>query len=239
MRRSHNVQSQCRDAIPNTIISLLPPARLTIAPDFSLPHLMVPSLMAFQVPLLLDDNLAYLTDGSLVPAKPDRYHGARHSQLEPALRKQLNKLIMPSLDCKRPVAPNFFIEATGHYGSVPVAIRQACYDGALGARAMHTLQQFADGGRCRYDNKAYTIVCTYHMGQLGIYVTHPTESRNQGRSTDYVMTQVWRWSLDVSPELYQQGLAAYRNARDLAKEFRDDFIRQANGRFTASQKECS
>ena len=43
------------------------------------------------------------------------------------------------------------------------------------------------------------------------------------------------WCLDGSPEYYQQGLKVYRNCRDLAKEYRDGFIRQANDRYVAGR----
>ncbi|RAH86635.1 hypothetical protein BO86DRAFT_302237 [Aspergillus japonicus CBS 114.51] len=176
-------------------------------------------------------NLAPLTDGTLASAKPDLYHGARPNQLAPAIQKQLDKQILPSRQSNRPVAPNLFIEAKGHDGTARAAMRQACYDGALGARAMHSLRLFGgvrDGG---YDDNAYTIMSTYCAGTLGIYATHPTKSRSPDRPTDYVMTQIGHYSLIGSPESYRQGLDAFRNSRDLAKEYRDEIIRQANHRY--------
>ncbi|KAL4813853.1 hypothetical protein BDW67DRAFT_177523 [Aspergillus spinulosporus] len=179
-------------------------------------------------------NHAHLTDGTLAYARPDVYHGAEPNQVESAIRKQLNDQIIPSNLSNRPVAPNFFVEAKGQHGSVPVAVRQACYYGALGARAMHSLQQYGEKTEKRYDNKAYVITVTYYSGYLGIYVTHPTRSRLKGNpDTDYVMTQVGQWALHGDPEAYRQGLNAYRNSRDLAKEFRDDFIRHANERYAS------
>jgi hypothetical protein len=41
-----------------------------------------------------------------------------------------------------PIAPNFFLAAKGPDGSAAVAKRQACYDGALGERGMHSLQSY-------------------------------------------------------------------------------------------------
>ncbi|KAL4986286.1 hypothetical protein BDW68DRAFT_130159 [Aspergillus falconensis] len=116
---------------------------------------------------------------------------------------------MPSNQRNRAVAPTFFIEAKVHTGSVPVARRQAFYDGALEARAMHSLQLFADESQNRHDDKAYTMTSTSHTGTLAIYATNPTRSSNNNNSdrhTDYVVTQIGRWSLDGSPESYQQGL---------------------------------
>ena len=192
------------------------------------------------------NNLAPLTDGTLANAKPDFYHGASPNQLKPGIREQLNSHIMPSTQSSRPVAPNFFVEAKGHAGSIPVAKRQACYDGALGARAMHALQQYGHEGSSNYpthyDNNAYTLTSTFHAGTLGLYATHPTRSTNNDNSdrhTDYVMTQVGQWALHGDPETYQRGLNAYRNARDLARELRDGFIGQANEQYTAGQDDDS
>jgi hypothetical protein len=57
--------------------------------------------------------------------------------------------------------PNFFLEAKGPDGSLAVARRQACYDGALGARGIHSLQSFGTS-KPVYDNNAYTIESIYH-----------------------------------------------------------------------------
>ncbi|KAH8429985.1 uncharacterized protein LDX57_007657 [Aspergillus melleus] len=220
-------------------------------------------------------NLAPLTDGTLANAKPDMYHGAPPCQLHPRVQEQLNDQIIPTRQTSRPITPNFFVEAKGHCGSPYVLKRQALYDSALGARAMHSLQQYghAQEGRhssnsisigsnsinrpqddncsdpapapgpahdSTHDNHAYSIASTFHDGTLGIYATHPTRTPsniNPGadRQTDYVMTQIGHYSLIGSPESYQQGLSAYRNSQDLAKEYRDEFIRQANERHEAGR----
>ncbi|KAI9035600.1 uncharacterized protein KD926_003204 [Aspergillus affinis] len=215
-------------------------------------------------------NLAPLTNGTLANAKPDIYHGAPPYQLHPRVREQLSDQIIPTRQGNRPIMPNFFVEAKGHCGSPSVLQRQALYDSALGARAIHSLQQYGhaqeeyrsssnssnrpqDNDDCSdpapasspthdstHDNHAYAIASTFQKGTLGIYVTHPTRipsNINPGadRQTDYAMTQVGYYSLIGSPESYQQGVSAYRNSRDLAKEYRDEFIRQANERHEAGR----
>ncbi|KAI9036253.1 uncharacterized protein KD926_002162 [Aspergillus affinis] len=215
-------------------------------------------------------NLAPLTNGTLANAKPDIYHGALHHQLHSRVREQLSDQIIPTRQTNRPITPNFFVETKGHYGSLPVMERQALYNSALGARAIHSLQQYRraqekcrsnsnssnrpqDNDNCSdpapvpgpahdstHDNHAYSIVSTFQKGTLGIYATHPTRTPSNidpgaNRQTDYVMTQVGHYSLIGSPESYQQGLNAYRNSRDLAKEYRDEFIRQANERHEAGR----
>ncbi|KND92310.1 hypothetical protein TOPH_02916, partial [Tolypocladium ophioglossoides CBS 100239] len=47
-------------------------------------------------------------------------------------------------------------EVKGPDGSLAVATRQACYDGALGARGIHSLQSYKQL-EPQYDNNAYTI----------------------------------------------------------------------------------
>jgi hypothetical protein len=134
------------------------------------------------------------------------------------------------------MAPNFFVEAKGHDGSIPVATCQACYDGALGARAMHFLQQFGTTGSnnspAYYDNIAFTMTSAYHSGILGLYTTHPTSSRSNDDNpdhhhTDYVVMPLGKWVLNGSPEAYRQGTTAYRNASDLANQQRNRFIKLA------------
>lgn len=81
----------------------------------------------------------HLTDGTLVPGNPDRYFGARPEQLDRQIRDELNDQIIPSTQHDFPMAPNFFLAVKGPDGSASVAKKQACYDGALGARGMHSL----------------------------------------------------------------------------------------------------
>lgn len=47
---------------------------------------------------------------------------------------------MPTNHTRAPAAPNFFLG--GGRGVADMAGRQACYDGALGARAMHSLRNY-------------------------------------------------------------------------------------------------
>ena len=89
-------------------------------------------------------NLDYLTDGTLVPGNPNLYYGARPEQLDRQVRNELNNHIIPSTQDDLPIAPNFSLAAKGPDGSIAVAGRQACYDGALGARGTHSLQSYGE-----------------------------------------------------------------------------------------------
>jgi len=46
------------------------------------------------------------------------------------------------------------------------------HNGAYGARAMHSLQNYGNASPL-YDDNAYAVGATYHDGQLKIYATHP------------------------------------------------------------------
>jgi hypothetical protein len=182
-------------------------------------------------------NLASLTDGTLAQAKPDHFYGARPEQLNRQIRSKLSDRIIPSTQDDLPMVPNFFLEAKGPDGSLAVATRQACYDGALGARGMNSLQSYQQD-EFAHDNNAYTITSTYHGGQLKLYTTHLAEPRGQGRRPEYIMTQLNTWGMTGNPETFRQGASAYRNGRDWAKEMRDKFITAANDRLSDAQSQC-
>lgn len=180
---------------------------------------------------VLFNNLRPITDGSIVKAKPDKYDGARASEINKDVRAELDNFIMPSTDRNVPVLPNFFVEAKGPSGSGAVGKRQACYDGALGARAMHEMQAYATGDRV-LDNKAYTITSTFQGGSGGgsltLYSIHPTASTAPDRTTDYRLTQLDGWHMTGNMETFRKGVGAIRNARDWAKEQRETLIVAAN-----------
>lgn len=95
--------------------------------------------MAGEVPFT---NLDHLTDGTLVPENPDLYYGARPEQLDREVRRELDVHVIPSTQQDLPIALNFFLEVKGPDGSLSVPSRQACYDGDLVARGIHSLQSY-------------------------------------------------------------------------------------------------
>ncbi|KAF3482660.1 uncharacterized protein GIQ15_01984 [Arthroderma uncinatum] len=179
-------------------------------------------------------NLAPLTDGTLANAKPDHFFGARPEQLNSEIRDELSDHIIPSTQSSLPMAPNFFLEAKGPDGSPAVATRQACYDGALGARGMQKLQSYKQ--EPVYDNNAYTITSTYQAGQLKLYTTHLTAPQESSRS-EYIMTSLRSFAMTDNRDTFRKGASAYRNARDWAKEQRDELIKAANERHAQPQSE--
>lgn len=183
-------------------------------------------------------NLDRLTPGNLVDAKPDFYDGACPTQIHRQIRKELGSYITPSPQQQAPALPNFFTEVRGPDGSAAVAITQACYDGALGARAIHKLQSLRQEPIC--DNNAYTITSIYYDGTLKIYTIHSTQATDLEDSHEYYMTQLGAFSTtDTNPETFRRGAGAFRNARDWAKEQRDRLIAAANSRVTDMPKEES
>jgi hypothetical protein len=160
-------------------------------------------------------------------AEPDLYWGVPPEQIDRRVRQDLNHQIVPSTKDTYPAAPNFFLEVKGPDGSAAIKTRQACYDGAIGARGMHALQSYGQA-ELIYDNKAYTFSSTYHDGTLKMYAHHPTQPSRLGESPQYHMTPLRGFLLTDSPQIFRQGVGAFRNARDLAKEHREIFIEQAN-----------
>lgn len=185
-------------------------------------------------------NLKDLTDGSLVKARPDFYDGSHPAEIDEPIRKDLGSYIVPSTNTAAPCLPNFFTEGKGPTGSAIVGRRQACYDGTLGARGIHELRS-CTSPETIYDNNAYTITSTYHgaTGDLTIYTTHPTPSTDPSNPVGYRMTQLNGWKMTGNPETFRQGATALRNARDWAKEQRDELVTAANSRVVDMPMETS
>lgn len=100
----------------------------------------------------------------------------------------------------------------GPDGSFVAAERQASYDGALGARGMHSLQSYGQDGPI-YDN-AYAITSIYYGGTLKMYTSHPTQPSTPRGRPEYHMTQLRSFAITDSTKAFQEGATAYRNLRD-------------------------
>ncbi|KAL7957008.1 hypothetical protein V8C34DRAFT_325644 [Trichoderma compactum] len=150
-------------------------------------------------------NLRPLTDGTLAPANPDIYYGAYPEVLNRSIRNDLASYIIPAA----------------------VAVRQARYDGAIGARGMHALQNYGKD-EPEYDSNAYVFSSTYHNGLLKLFAHHMTAPLVPDGQPDYHMTQVGAWAMTGDIDDFRRGATAFRNARDLAKQHRDGFIQSAN-----------
>ena len=184
------------------------------------------------------NNLEDLTDSLLTQGKPDVYFGARPEQLDRGVRDALSRHIIPSTQDDLPIVPNFFLEVKGPDGSAAVARRQACYDGALGARGMHELQAYGQSAPA-YDNNGYTVTSIYHNGQLQMYTSHISPPRTAGGRPETYMNQLRSFAMTDAATTFRAGATAYRNARDYAKTERDSAILQANERLAQLQAETA
>ncbi|KAI5917726.1 hypothetical protein F4810DRAFT_704704 [Camillea tinctor] len=163
--------------------------------------------------------------------QPDFFDGARIHEIDKAIRDddQMYSLIIPSKHKNVPVANNLFLEVKRSDGSAAVMERQACYDGAYRARAMHSLQNY-DEEKPVYDSNAHPFSSTYHNGQLYLYAHHATAPATSGGGPEYHVTMLDVYALLGTRERFIEGATAFRNARGLAKEHRDRLIRVANAR---------
>ena len=172
-------------------------------------------------------DLDPLTDGMISPARPDLFYGAHPEQLKLEHRSALDRQISPSTQKELPLAPNFFLAVKGPYGTDAVVGRQACYAGALGARGIQSLQSCGQSEPV-YDKNAYTITCTYLAGTLKLYTSHLDQPASHGGRPEYYMNQLSGYALTSDPGTFRLGATAFRNARDWAKEKRDECIEAAN-----------
>lgn len=163
----------------------------------------------------------------LAMARPDIYDGVLKSRIDRRVQGQLDDLIIPCTTNEKPAAPNFFLEAKTEKGTIYVGKKQACHNGAIGARAMHSLQNYGVDEPV-YDGKAYSFTNTYHDGTLKIYTTHPTAPTTADGEPRYHMTQVDSFAMTGNIRTFREGATAYRNARDLASTHRKSFVGQAN-----------
>ena len=93
---------------------------------------------------------------------------------------------------------------------------------------MHELRSYVDP-EIAYDSNAYTITSAYEpCGLLTIYATHPSPSKEPRISTEYHMTLLRSLGM-LDPDSFRQGAGALKNARDWAKEKREELIAGANG----------
>lgn len=181
-------------------------------------------------------NLKPLSDVMIIAPKPDFYDGAHPEQLSKPIRDSLSRYIIPSRMHHKPMAPNFFLEIKGPHGSGGVGKTQARYDGAVGARGIHALQNYGNALAAVYDGRAYTFSATYYIDQVSIYAHHLREpvggggggGGGQQPQPEYHMSLVGAYCLLTSRDAFEQGVGALRNARDLAKQYRDEFVDAAD-----------
>lgn len=173
------------------------------------------------------------SDLGLVIPKPDFFDGEAHESEYFQIRKDLNKVIIPSKDNACPYLPNFFGEFKGGPGGIGrmVAERQACYDGAFGARGMHRLQNYTKNDDDEtYDQVARTFTFVYFTGVLTLYAHHLSQPDGPKTSSHYHMNELDSWLLSKSQQQCAEGITAWRNLRVLAHELRKQSLDDADQR---------
>ncbi|KAK3064128.1 hypothetical protein LTS18_009879 [Coniosporium uncinatum] len=176
----------------------------------------------------LFNNLVPLSS-DLAAAKPDYYNGTRPTEVDPRVREDLKTYIVPSKREHAPLLANFFTEVKGPDGNAAVLKRQITNDAAYGARGMVEMQSYGQDSRI-YDGNAYTIGSTYHSGTgtLQMYAMHPTGQVQPVDRPSYHMTQLNTWGVTGNIDSCRDGLRAFRNGQDLAREYREAAIARTN-----------
>ncbi|EFY93059.1 hypothetical protein J3458_022457 [Metarhizium acridum] len=172
-------------------------------------------------------NLSSLTAEATVKPVPDFFDGAHPGSLNKALSEALHHEIIPTKHAGAPVAANFFLEAKARKGGANVAELQARFVGANGTRTMHALQNYKESAPI-YDGNAYCFSSTYHDGTLKIYAHHLMSAVTAGGSPEYHMTKIRGFDMTDNRATFVQGATVFRNARQVAKSYRDHFIQAAN-----------
>lgn len=183
----------------------------------------------------LCNNWAPLTSAKLVIPKPDYFEGELQKSDDAVLLKTLNDLIVPSTCSDAPLLPNFLVEVKSPQGSIAVARRQVVYIGAFCARSMHHLQAY--GGEEIYDGNAYTLSSTYTFGRLEIFAHHITQSDGPNKQPCYQTVSLCVAALDQDIHSFRKGVTAFRNARDLARGYRETFLADAHARMRLLPRE--
>lgn len=176
----------------------------------------------------LFNHLEPLAD-DLPQPKPDLYDGAYPQEIDRRVRHDLGKQIVPCNNTSLPAAPNFFLEGKSEGGRADVAKRQATHDGAIGARAMHYLQNY-QVAEPMYDVNARSFSGTYHQGTatLQLYAHHLTAPKAPGRSPECHTTQLRGYQMTDNINTFREGAGGLRHNRDRAKTDRDKLIDHAN-----------
>ena len=173
-------------------------------------------------------HLEEISNKVVIP-QPDFYQGEIAKEGNRTLRERLDKAIIPSKRKNRPFLPTYFAEAKGPDGSSAVSKLQACHDGAVGARAMHSLQSL--GGTESYDGNAYVASATFSgEGYLDLFTHHMTQPRGPGTLPHTHMAPLMSWSTTASPQTFREARNGFRNLSDKTHEYRVQSINDANRR---------
>ena len=167
----------------------------------------------------MPEEIDSTSEPSTISGLTSQVSAAVPATITPQIRERLGLYILPSIRPYAPALPNVFTEGKGPNGSLAVTIRQACYDGALGARGMHKLRTFGVDGNMEtmYDGNAYTITSTYQMGQLRLYSTHLAQPKHAEGRPGYYMTTVKLLALNQLLRSISTGCQCVQECQRLGK----------------------
>lgn len=171
-------------------------------------------------------NMAPIVSG-IVQAQPDYYYGMQPTQVHGTVRSDLSKHVIPSSHAHLLAVPNFSMEVKGPGRSSVEGVLQACHNGGIGARAMHSLQTISQQDPA-YDNYIRTISLLYHGGTLKMYGHSVAQPGGPGTRPEYYMHQIKTWVMTSDQEPFLRGATAYKNAMDMTAEYRKAAIEHAN-----------
>lgn len=79
-----------------------------------------------------------------------------------------------------------------------------------------------------YDNNIYSISSIYYDGQLKMYGHSVAQPKGPETRQEYYMHQLSGWSMTRSTDDFNRRATAFKNASDIAKEYRDSAIARVN-----------
>ena len=161
--------------------------------------------------------------------QPDTYDGARPEQIDRRVRQDLRQHIVPCNDSSRPTAPNFFIKGKSRSARPNMAKLQASHGEAVGARAIHSLENYGQH-KAEYDGNIKSYSNTYHptTSTLKLYGHHTTAPQAPRNPLQYYMTQISGYDMTHNAERFREGATAFRSLRDTAESTREFTIEEAN-----------
>ena len=173
-------------------------------------------------------NLVPLASG-ISNAKPDYYNSSRPTKVDPRVRTDLSRYIMPSKKLDVPMLPNFFTQVKGPDGKASEIKLQITQDLGCGARGMLEIQPYGQGGHV-YNGNAYAHGWTYHSGTGSLlrHIMHPTKPAQPGGAPYYHTTQIRGFTIIDNEDTFREGATWYRNSMELAAEQRAAAIARAN-----------
>lgn len=175
-------------------------------------------------------NLRHLTEEKFPLPRPDFYDGTQPSTLVCQVPQGLAKFLMPSTNPSAPVLPTFLMIVGAPTTTTQVLKQKAWYGSDFAARAMHQVRSHIPLQPLN-DKKAYVISASFEPREalLTLYITHTVLSNNFALPFEYHTVVCSSWNLGNDAETFRTAVSALRNAREWARDQRDDMTRYLNG----------